>query len=53
MELGFALYFLCAILYAAHFRMVLTIPFLSLFLFGYAYMGTMSLLQTASAKRSA
>ncbi|OLE50753.1 MAG: glycosyl transferase family 2 [Acidobacteria bacterium 13_1_20CM_3_53_8] len=51
LELGFALYFLCAILYAAHFRMVLTIPFLSLFLFGYAYMGTMSLLQTASAKR--
>ena len=28
-----------------------TIPFLSLFFFGYAYIGTMSVLQAASVKR--
>ncbi len=47
LELSFALYFLLAILYAAHMNLWGTIPFLSLFFFGYAYIGTMSLLQTA------
>ena len=51
LELTFALYFLLAILYAASLRMWGTIPFLFLFFFGYGYMGTMSLLQTASGKR--
>lgn len=50
-ELGFAIYFLLAILYAARMHMWGTIPFLLLFFFGYGYMGTMSLLQTASGKR--
>ncbi|MGH9904902.1 MAG: glycosyltransferase [Pyrinomonadaceae bacterium] len=50
-ELGFALYFLLAILYAARLHMWGTIPFLSLFFFGFGYMGVMSLLQTTSAKR--
>ncbi len=45
-ELSFAIYFLLAILYAAHMSLWGTIPFLSLFFFGYAYIGTMSLLQT-------
>lgn len=47
LELSFAVYFLLAILYAAHMSLWGTIPFLSLFFFGYAYIGTMSLLQTA------
>ncbi|MGA9995443.1 MAG: hypothetical protein WBP93_08520, partial [Pyrinomonadaceae bacterium] len=51
LELGFAGYFLLAISYAAHFHMWGTIPFMFLFFFGYAYMGTMSLLQTASGRR--
>ena len=51
LELGFAVYFLLAIYYAAHFHMWGTIPFMFLFFFGYAYMGTMSLLQTASGQR--
>jgi cellulose synthase/poly-beta-1,6-N-acetylglucosamine synthase-like glycosyltransferase len=50
-ELGFAAYFLLAILYAAGLGMWGTIPFLSLFCFGYGYMGLMSLLQTAGARR--
>jgi cellulose synthase/poly-beta-1,6-N-acetylglucosamine synthase-like glycosyltransferase len=45
-ELAFALYFLLAIAYAARMGMWGTIPFLSLFCFGYGYMGVMSLLQT-------
>jgi cellulose synthase/poly-beta-1,6-N-acetylglucosamine synthase-like glycosyltransferase len=45
-ELCFAAYFLLAIAYAAHMGMWGTIPFLSLFCFGYGYMGVMSLLQT-------
>jgi cellulose synthase/poly-beta-1,6-N-acetylglucosamine synthase-like glycosyltransferase len=51
LELSFALYFLLAVLYAVHMSMWGTIPFLCLFLFGYGYMGTMSLLQTASGQR--
>ena len=51
LELSFALYFLLAILYAARLHMWGTIPFLSLFLFGFAYMGMMSTLQTSSGKR--
>src|SRR5215813_10188338 len=51
LELGFALYFLLAIAYAVSLRMWGTIPFLTLFFFGFAYMGVMSVLQTASGKR--
>ncbi len=50
-ELASACYFLLAIAYAARMEMWGTIPFLSLFCFGYGYMGVMSLLQTASARR--
>jgi cellulose synthase/poly-beta-1,6-N-acetylglucosamine synthase-like glycosyltransferase len=50
-ELGSSIYFLLAISYAARMAMWGTIPFLSLFCFGYGYMGVMSLLQTASVKR--
>jgi cellulose synthase/poly-beta-1,6-N-acetylglucosamine synthase-like glycosyltransferase len=50
-ELGFAVYFLVAIIYAARLYMWGTIPFLSLFFIGFGYMGVMSILQTASAKR--
>src|SRR5205807_301717 len=51
LELSFAIYFLLAMLYAVHMSLWGTLPFLALFLFGYGYMGTMSLLQTASGKR--
>jgi cellulose synthase/poly-beta-1,6-N-acetylglucosamine synthase-like glycosyltransferase len=51
LELGFAVYFLLAIIYSARLRMWGTIPFLLLFFFGFGYMGLMSLLQTASGKR--
>jgi cellulose synthase/poly-beta-1,6-N-acetylglucosamine synthase-like glycosyltransferase len=51
LELSFAAYFFCAILYAAHMHLFGTIPFLLLFLFGYGYIGMMSLMQTSSAKR--
>jgi cellulose synthase/poly-beta-1,6-N-acetylglucosamine synthase-like glycosyltransferase len=53
LELGFALYFLLAIGYSARLHMWGTIPFLLLFLFGFGYMGVMSILQTASGKRLA
>ncbi|HWF88802.1 MAG TPA: glycosyltransferase family 2 protein [Pyrinomonadaceae bacterium] len=53
LELGFALYFLLAIVYSASLHMWGTIPFLLLFFFGFGYMGLMSLLQTASGKRLA
>jgi cellulose synthase/poly-beta-1,6-N-acetylglucosamine synthase-like glycosyltransferase len=51
LELGFAVYFLLAILYSINLHMWGTIPFLTLFFFGFGYMGLMSLLQTASGKR--
>ena len=51
LELSFALYFLLAIAYSARLHMWGTIPFLLLFFFGFAYMGVMSILQTASGKR--
>jgi hypothetical protein len=51
LELSFALYFLLAITYSARLHMWGTIPFLMLFFFGFAYMGVMSLIQTASGKR--
>ena len=51
LELGFSVYFLLAIIYAAHLHMWGTIPFLSLFFFGFGYMGMMSILQTTSGKR--
>jgi hypothetical protein len=50
-ELLFAAYFMLAVAYAAHMDMWGTIPFLSLFCFGYGYMGVMSLLQTAGLRR--
>ncbi|MBC7929360.1 MAG: glycosyltransferase [Rubrivivax sp.] len=50
-ELAFAAYFVAAILYAARMEMWGTIPFLSLFCFGYGYMGVMSLLQTSGVRR--
>ncbi|HKR60847.1 MAG TPA: glycosyltransferase [Pyrinomonadaceae bacterium] len=51
LELGFALYFALAILYAGRLHMWGTIPFLTLFFLGFGYMGVMSILQTASGKR--
>jgi cellulose synthase/poly-beta-1,6-N-acetylglucosamine synthase-like glycosyltransferase len=53
LELGFSIYFLLAILYAARLRMWGTIPFLCLFFIGFGYMGLMSLLQAAGAGRFA
>lgn len=50
-ELAFALYFVLAVAYAAHMRMWGTIPFLSLYCFGYGYMGLLSLLQTVGIRR--
>jgi cellulose synthase/poly-beta-1,6-N-acetylglucosamine synthase-like glycosyltransferase len=50
-ELSFSVYFLLAIMYAVRMHMWGTIPFLFLFCFGFGYMGTMSVLQTASGKR--
>jgi hypothetical protein len=51
LELSFAVYFLLAMMYAARLHMWGTIPFLTLFFFGFGYMGLMSLLQTTSGKR--
>lgn len=51
LELGFSIYFLLAISYAVRLRMWGTIPFLTLFFFGFGYMGIMSLLQTSSGKK--
>ncbi len=45
-ELGLAAYFVFATAYAYRVENYLTVPFLLLFLIGYAYMGTMSLFQT-------
>ena len=53
LELSFAIYFVLAIRYAVHMHMWGPIAFLLLFCFGYGYMGTMSLLQTAGGKRLA
>jgi len=53
LELSFAFYFVLAIAYAVRMHMFGPIVFLLLFFFGYGYMGTMSLLQTAGAKRLA
>ncbi|MDQ3585738.1 MAG: glycosyltransferase [Acidobacteriota bacterium] len=53
LELSFAVYFFCAILYAFRMGLYGTIPFLALFFFGYGYIGLMSVLQTASGKRLA
>ncbi len=51
LELGFAFYFLLAILYAVRMHLWGPIPFLMLFLFGYGYMGMMSLLQSTGGRR--
>ena len=53
LELGFSIYFLLAILYAARMRMWGTIPFLFLFFFGFGYMGVMSVVQSLSGGRLA
>ncbi len=45
-ELTLAAYFLGTIVYSFQIQNYLTTPFLALFLIGYAYMGSMSLLQT-------
>lgn len=50
-ELASAAYFMCAMLYAAHMGLWATLPFLGLFCFGYAYVGTMSLWQTSGGRR--
>ena len=51
LELSFAIYFLLAILYAAHMGMWGTVPFLTLFFFGFGYMGVMSFVQSFSGGR--
>jgi cellulose synthase/poly-beta-1,6-N-acetylglucosamine synthase-like glycosyltransferase len=51
LELSFAIYFVLAIAYAIKMHMWGPIVFLLLFCFGYGYMGTMSLLQTAGLSR--
>jgi cellulose synthase/poly-beta-1,6-N-acetylglucosamine synthase-like glycosyltransferase len=51
LELSFAIYFVFAIAYALRMHMWGPIFFLLLFCFGYGYMGILSLLQTAGAKR--
>jgi len=51
LELSFAVYFLLAMIYAVRLHMWGTIPFLTLFFFGFGYMGVMSLLQSVSGKR--
>ena len=51
LELGFAVYFMLAIIYSARLHMWGTIPFLTLFFFGFGYMGVMSVVQTTSGKR--
>jgi cellulose synthase/poly-beta-1,6-N-acetylglucosamine synthase-like glycosyltransferase len=51
LELSFSLYFVLAIGYALRMHMWGPIAFLLLFCFGYGYMGTMSLWQTAGARR--
>ncbi|MGH9406638.1 MAG: cellulose synthase family protein [Terriglobia bacterium] len=45
-ELGLAGYFIYCTAYSMSIQNYLTVPFLMLFFIGYAYMGTMSLLQT-------
>lgn len=45
-ELSLAAYFLCNVIYSFTIENYLTTPFLVLFLMGYSYIGTMSLLQT-------
>ena len=53
LELSFSIYFLLAMLYAAHMRMWGTVPFLLLFFFGFGYMGVMSFVQSFSGSRLA
>ena len=51
LEISFTVYFMLAMMYAARLHMWGTIPFLTLFFFGFGYMGLMSLLQTTSGRR--
>jgi hypothetical protein len=53
LELSFSIYFLLAILYAIHLHMWGTVPFLTLFFFGFGYMGVMSFVQSFSGGRLA
>jgi cellulose synthase/poly-beta-1,6-N-acetylglucosamine synthase-like glycosyltransferase len=53
LELSFSVYFLLAILYAIRMSMWGTVPFLTLFFFGFGYMGIMSLLQSVGGGRLA
>jgi cellulose synthase/poly-beta-1,6-N-acetylglucosamine synthase-like glycosyltransferase len=53
LELSFSVYFLLAILYAVRMQMWGTIPFLSLFFFGFGYMGVMSFVQSLGGGRLA
>jgi hypothetical protein len=53
LELSFSIYFLLAILYAIRMSMWGTVPFLSLFCFGFGYMGIMSVVQSAGGGRLA
>ncbi|MGH9928898.1 MAG: cellulose synthase family protein [Pyrinomonadaceae bacterium] len=53
LELSFSIYFLLAILYSINLRMWGTVPFLSLFFFGFGYMGVMSFVQSFSGGRLA
>jgi hypothetical protein len=53
LELSFSVYFLLAILYAVRMHMWGTIPFLSLFFFGFGYMGVMSFVQSLGGGRLA
>ncbi len=52
LELSFSVYFMLAIVYAVRFSLWGTIPFLSLFCFGYGYMGMMSILQSIGGRKS-
>ena len=52
LELAFSIYFLLAIMYAVEMRLYGTLPFLSLFFFGYGYIGLMSLLQSFRLRTS-
>src|SRR4051812_3534309 len=51
LELAFSVYFLLALMYAVRMHLWGTLPFLSLFCFGYGYMGLMSLLQSGAGNK--
>jgi cellulose synthase/poly-beta-1,6-N-acetylglucosamine synthase-like glycosyltransferase len=51
LEIGFAVYFLAAILYAIHMGLFAAVPFLLMFFAGYFYIGFMSLFQASAGIR--